>query len=230
MRLDKRLGKALIAIAMAFFMIAGAAGSGIDGAQLAIGTPVTKAFTSTGTIGAQGGNATTLSANTETQTLAWQGFYGEVFGDIVLADNSGNAMYKWNTTNGTILASRTSALNFANITAVNNCSVDQDITGTNGSDSVNKTFKPSNNTAFRIGGTTIAAGTACATNTFVNNASQSARFEEIILTDNGVTSIYATRMENNAQGFDSSTHDFQMIVPDYTNETTLTYYFYVELK
>lgn len=230
--LDKRLGKALIAIAMAIIMAATAFGAGIDGASISQGTPVTKAFTSTGNINAQGGNATTLSANTETQTLAWQGFYGEVFGNITLADNSGDILYRWNATgsNETILSSTDSGINFANITAVNNCSIDDDITGSTGSDSVNKTFRPSNNTEFTIGQTTIAAGTACTTYTYVNNATQTTSFEEIIVTDDGgTTSIYATRITPNTQGFDGQNHDFQMIVPDYTNQTTLTYYFYVQL-
>jgi len=230
--LDKRLGKALIAIAMALIMSAAALGAGIDGASLTQGTPVTRAFTSIGTIGAQGGNATTLSATTETQTLAWQGFYGEVFGNITLADNSGDVLYSWNTTgrNGTVFASRDNNVNFANITAVNNCSVDETVTGSTGSDSVNKTFRPSNNTAFTIGGTTITAGTACTTHTFVNNATQTTNFEEIIITSTGSNTIYTTRIEPDTTGFDGNTHDFQIIVPDYTNETTLTYYFYIELK
>jgi hypothetical protein len=229
MRLDKLLGKALIAIAITLIIAAAALGAGLDGATLQIGTPVTKAFTATGTIGAQGGNATTLNATTETQTLAWQGFYGELFGNISLEDNSGNAMYRWSSTTGTILASTDININFANITAVNDCSMDDTITGSAGSDSVNKTFTPSNNTEFTIGSTTIAAGTACTTYTYVNNATQTTNFEEIIVTDDGTTSIYATRIDSNTQGFNGNTHDFQMIVPDYTNQTTLTYYFYVQL-
>lgn len=232
MRLDKSLGKALIAIMMALIMAAAALGAGVDGASITQGTPVTREFISIGTISAQGGNATTLSASTETQTLAWQGFYGEVFGNITLADNSGDILYRWNATgrNGTILTSRDNNVNFANITAVNDCSVDETITGSTGSDSVNKTFKPSNNTAFTIGGATIAAGTACTTHTYVNNATQTTSFEEIIVTSTGSNTIYTTRIEPDTTGFDGSTHDFQIVVPDYTNETTLTYYFYVELQ
>lgn len=228
--LDKRLGKALIAIMMAIIMAAAALGAGIEGATTTAGTPVTRQFISSGTIGAQGGNATTLSASTETQTLAWQGFYGEVFGNVTLADSTGDILYRWNATglNGTAFASRDSNINFANITAVNDCSVDQTITGTNGSDSVNRTFRPSNNTAFNIGSTTIATGTACTTYTYVNNATQTTSFEEVILTSTGSNTIYITRLEPDATGFDGNTHDFQMIVP--ANDTTLTYYFYVELK
>jgi len=231
MRLDKLLGKALIAIAMALIMIAGAVASTPDGANITAGTPVTKTFVSSGTIGAQGGNATTLNAATETQTLVWQGFYGEVNANVTLADNSGDTLYRWNAAiaNGTVMASAQNTINFANITAVNNCIIDENITGTNGSDRVNRTFRPSNNTQFTIGQTTIAQGTACATHTYVNNATQNSVFEEIIVTDDGINSIYTTRIEANAAGFDGQPHDFQLIVPSYENSTTITYYIYIGL-
>lgn len=228
MRLDKRLGKALIAIAMALIMIAAAFAQPV-GFQVQSGTPVTKAFTSAGTIGAQGGNATTLSATTETQTVSWQGFYGEVSANFSLENSNGNVLYSWtNATNGTIYLSRDPTVNFANITAVNICTVDESITGSTGSDSVNRTFRPSNNTELTVGGITIAAGTACAMNTYVNNASQSTTFEEIILTDDGVTTIYATPIEEDKTGFDGQPHDWQALVP--SNLTTLTYYVYVEFE
>lgn len=227
MRLDKRLGKALIAIAMALIMVAGAFAQPV-GAGVQSGTPVTKPFISSGTIGAQGGNATTLNATTETQTVTWQGFYGEVAGNMSLGNTANDILYSWtNTTNGTIYLSRKQSINFANITAVNTCTVDEAITG-NGSDRVNNTFRPSNNSEFIVGGTIIAPGTACAMNTFVNNASQSSLFEEIILTDDGATPIYTTQIEENAAGFDGQPHDWQALVP--SNKTTLKYYVYVEFS
>lgn len=225
MRLDKRLGKALIAIAMALIMVA-AAFAQPTGFEVQSGTPVTKPFISSGTIAARGGNATTLSAVTETQTVTWQGFYGEVSGNITLGDMDDDTLYSWtNATNGTIYLSRKADVNFANITAVNTCTVDEAITGT-GSDRVNNTFKSSNNTQLVVGYTTIAAGTACAMNTFVNNASQSSLFEEIIITDDGVTPIYATQIEEDRVGFNGQAHDWQALVP--SNRTSLTYYVYVE--
>jgi hypothetical protein len=226
MRLDNHLGKALIAIALALFMVACAVP---DGATVTTGTSVTKDFTATGTIGAQGGNATTLSATTETQTLVWQGFYGEVMGNITLKDAQNNALYSWASVGGVVLASRDSNLLFSNITAQNNCTIDEDITGT-GSDRVNNTFRNNSNTNFIIGQVLIAAGTSCATNTYVNNATQTTSFEEIIVTDDGgTTSIYATRIDSGTTGFDGQPHDFQMIVPSYENSTTLTYYMYAGL-
>ncbi|MBW3018570.1 hypothetical protein KY329_00085, partial [Candidatus Woesearchaeota archaeon] len=76
----------------------------------------------------------------------------------------------------------------------------------------------------------IAANTACAMNTYINSTPQNASFEEMILTDDGgTTAVYSTPLENNLVGFDNQAHDFQMIVPDYTNRTTMTYYFYASI-
>lgn len=230
MRSRHKVGIAVFAIMLAILLPSVlAAPSGMD---INAGPATTKGFFGAGLIGAQGGNATSLNASVETQTLAWQGFYGEVIGNVTLRDMNGNQIYSWEQLieNGTVFASRDSNVDFTNITAQNDCTIDEDLTGT-GSDRVNKTFTPSNNTEFRIGTSIIVAGTACTAHTYVNNASQSIDFEEIILTDNGgQTSIFATKIENDATGFDGGQHDWQMIVPEYRNETLSTYYFYAELK
>lgn len=228
MRIRAKLGIAVLAILLAMTQIAYAIP---DGAVVNAGTPVTREFAAAAIVGTLSGNLTNLTLATETQTIAWQGFYGNVSGNITLEDATGDTLYSWpNAANGTILASRDSAVNFTTIAAQNNCSIDESLTGTN-SDRVNATFRPSNNTVFTIGTTTIAAGTACATHTYVNSMAQNTAFEEIILTDDGgATSIYATRIENGVTGFNGEANDFQMIVPDFSNSTTSTYYFYAELQ
>lgn len=174
---------------------------------------------------------TNISIDTETQTIAWQGFFGEVEGNLTLEDSTGNQFFNWTGfDSGTVLASRDSNVDFSNISPQNDCTIDEGLTGTR-SDRVNNTFTSSSNTPFTIGTTTIAAGTACALNSYVNSAAQALNFEEIILTDDGgTTSIYATRIDKDTTGFDSSTHDFQLLVPDNRNESISTYYVYVELE
>lgn len=196
-----------------------------------VGTPMTKGFFAAGMIGAQGGNDTFLNASAETQTLAWQGFYGEVFGDIALADNSCDKLYEWlGGSQGLVFASRDSNINWAAIAPQNDCTIDESLTGTL-SDRVNRTFSQSSNRQITIGGITINANTACAMNTYVNSTPQNASFEEMILTDDGgTTAIYTTPLENDIVGFDGQTHDFQIIVPDHINRTTTTYYFYAEIQ
>lgn len=229
MRIASKLNIAVLAIMLAIFLQAALAAP--SGMTLTSGIPQTKDFFVTTTITATGGATVNLNGSTETQTLVWQGFYGNVLGNVTLRDTSGDQLYSWNFTqkSGTVFATQATGVNFANITAYNDCNVDQNITGT-GSDRVNLTFTPSSNTAFLIGDVTIAANTACRTNTYVNNATQTTRFEEIILTANGVTPIYATRIESAQTGFDGQPHDFQLIIPDKEDSNTTTYYVYAEMK
>ena len=229
MRLKPKLAIAVLAIVLALCIPVALAA--VDGATVNAGTPVSKPFLSVGTIAATGGNATELNATAETQTAAWQGFFGEVLGNITLADASGDKLYAWlSITSGTVFTSRDNAIDFSSIAAQNDCTIDEALTGI-GSDRANSTFTPSDNNVLIVAGTTIAANSSCTTHTYINNATQSSNFEEIILTDDGgTTAVYATRIEEDLVGFDGLTHDFQMIVPDYTNTTTSTYYFYAELK
>lgn len=220
---------AVIAITLAFLLPQGLAAD-IDGSTITAGTPSTRSFVYTQTTTALGGANKSINATTETQTLAWQAFYGNITGNITLETTTGAEFYSWKEAhNGTVLASRSNAIDFTTLTALNNCSEDQTITGT-GSDRTNLTFTPSNNTIFEIGGITIAASTACTTHTYVNSTKQYTKFEEILLQATGAQSIYATRIETNTTGFDGKQHDFQIIVPDYQNSTTSTYYIYVAIE
>jgi hypothetical protein len=200
-----------------------------EGATVTPGTSETRQSSGAGSHGAFGGNITQLNVSGDTQTLVWQGYHGEVSGDIVLEDASGDRLYHWpvSVTTGEVYASLSNAVTWGNIAAQNVCTTDESITGT-GSDKVSNTFTASSNSAFQVGGTTIIANTACATNTYINSSSQSSDFEEIMLTD-GSNTVYAAILENNLAGFDTNTHDFQMIVPEDNDGTTTTYYFYIEL-
>lgn len=229
MRLRNKLGIAVVAIMLAIFLQTALADP--NGMTTTAGTPTAKGFFPSGTTNATGGLTRNINISTVTQTTAWQGFFGDITGNVTLSDSSGDTLYRWNWSiaDGTLFATQASAVNFANISAVNTCSIDQNITGTD-SDRVNNTFTASSNSQFIIAGITIAANSACRTNTYINNATQSTRFEEIIVTANGATPIYASKIENNIQGFDGNTHDYQMLVPDSQNSTTTTYYFYAEFK
>jgi hypothetical protein len=200
-----------------------------SGAGVTPGTSETRTAPAAGSHGAYGGNITQLDLDANTQTLVWQGYFGEVSGDIVLEDASGDRLYNWSvgSTSGEVYASLSDAVTWGTIAAENDCTTDESITGT-GADRVNNTFTASSNTEFQVGGTTITVNTACALNTFVNSASSS-DFEEIML-DDGSNIVYATILEDNLVGFDGSTHDFQMLVPEDNDGTTTTYYFYVELS
>ncbi len=200
-----------------------------SGASVTPSAPETWNGGSVGSVAAYGGNITQIDLDSQTQTQVWQGYYGEVSGNMTLNDASGNTMYDWSLLglSGEVYASRVNNVAWGSVVAQNTCTTDEGLTGT-GSDRVNRTFTASSNTAFSVGATAIGVNTACSTYTYVNNASQSASFEEILL-DDGANSIYATFIDADTTGFDGSTHDFQLIVPVSSGSTT-TYYFYVELE
>lgn len=197
--------------------------------QLSIGDTSSRTGFTSGIIGAQGGNNTNLNVTAETQTKVWQGFYGEVMGNLSLKDSDGNTMYSWaGMQNGIVIAARTSNIDWNNLSGQNDCTIDEDITGIM-SDRVNNTFNSGNNTLFNIGTNIINSGTACALRTYVNDKPQSNLFEEIIVND-GSNDLYVTKIYSDTTGFDGNTHDYQMIVPESRNSSTTTYYLYAEIR
>ena len=216
-----------------------------EGAQVQIGTKETRAASIPQNVTADGGNVTNVNITLLTQTDAWQGFYGEVNGSLVLDDASGDRFYSWNITNvsGEVYASRSNNINFATIYPNNNCSIDNVLTGVGKSDSVNMTFSPAFNRAVTVGNIVINASTACATYTYVNSSVQSAFFHELILSPDvnvngtgsqnatlgGNTSVFVTLIEPNIAGYDTATHDYQLLVPVNRTSGFNTYSFYAEL-
>ena len=82
--------------------------------NLTVVTSSTRTPSATQSIGAMGGNVTQLSITAYTQTRAWQAYYGNVSGTIVLDDSMGYRVYSWDNTNpsGQIFAS-TSQVDFS---------------------------------------------------------------------------------------------------------------------
>ena len=229
MRLKNKL-----AIAMLLLMVLLSLGLAIGAPTGVSVTPIstdTRPIKSLDVIDAQGGNYTPLNLSGETQTLAWQGFFGDIDGNVTLSDAANHTFFSWTAANlseAKIFASRSSIISWSSIAAQNNCSIDQDLTGTL-SDRVNATFVPSINAEMLIGDINISANSTCAAWTYINSTAQSSKFQELILTD-GTSTIYAAFVEQNVTGFDSSKHDFQMILPETQNKSTSAYYFYAEFN
>lgn len=195
-------------------------------------------------VSAQGGNITRLNITVRSQTIAWQGFAGNISGRIVLDDASADRFYSWNLTNisGEIYASRNTSLNFNNVFPQNNCTIDEVLTGTR-SDRVSRTYFASTNTVnFSVGTTVINSSTACSVRPFVNSTIQSTTnlFENVILspeTNNatnfsigGNQSIYVGILQDaGTAGFDGQYYNFQVLVPVNRTSGFTTYYFYAEV-
>lgn len=213
---------------LALLSVAVAAQVTPDGASVAPGDPETKSTLTPESVAAQGGNITPVDLAGETQTQNWQGFYGNVSGNLTLQDSDGDELYNWPVSNlsGEVFASLNSTFDWTTVAGVTDCQTDEVITGI-GNDRVNETYFPNSSVSFSVAGTSITD--ACQTFTFVSSAAQSTDFEAIIL--NATTAnntAYATRINASSPSFDGGLNDYQLIVP--ANQTVLTYFFYVEFN
>ena len=230
-------------IATAVYVAADPTGAEVRSLNSSRGDNVTKPA---GSVFAQAGNVTLLEINASQVTKAWQGFYGNVTGNISLEDANGNKMYKWllGTVQGEIYASRSNTLTWAAVNCSNTSRVinEEWRMGQTGADTDNitATFSISNDhPLFYVGSKPINADYDCYTTyTYVNNVSQSGPyvFAEMILDDGDATNrtVYATLLNDSATGFTGQAYDFQMLVPeDGHNESAAAaltqYYFWAEL-
>lgn len=193
-------------------------------------------------INTSGGTISTIILNATTQNVRWKAYVGNVSGTLVLDDGSDNSIFDWTVTlfTGEVYATRSSnAINWTGINCSNTTHIELEnaaMNHTNRDDNITTTFGETTHQGFFAGTSEILANTCFSLHTYVNDTSQSSVFEEVVLYD-GATSdngniVYATPLENDEYGFDNSTYDFQMIVPEnglpgFTGSTG--YYFYVEL-
>ena len=176
------------------------------------------------------GNVTELTISGYTTTQTWQGYFGNVSGAIELSDSSNNVMYNWSAANpsGEVLASVNQTVDWASIACASaaNMSALETQFGATGTDGVSETF-------VGTGSATIASQSlsSCpSTNVYNNTGSSGANFEELLLWD-GDSAVFASKLENDALGFDGKSHDFEMLVLEdgHGNTDTQLYYFFVEL-
>lgn len=188
------------------------------------------------------GNVTEMNITGNSITRSWQGYYGNVTGSLLLADSSGNVMYNWSvasprgqvyssTTNGGITWSSLRCYDFVgdDVDALNTVYGMQ----ARDDDNINNTFQYTNHREFYVGSIDIAAGTCPSTRVYGASGSQNANeFEEAITTDGGNV-VWTSLLNEDLNGFDSKTHDFEMLVPENghgADTATTPYYFYVEFS
>ena len=192
-------------------------------------------------ITAVAGNTTELVLNGTAITQTWQGYYGNITGTIVLGNSNNNSLYNWNMTSpaGQIYATRVVTVpTWANVRCANQTEIytEETALGTNASvdgDAVNKTF--TNTTTFSqfyVGSVVVNTTQNCrAVQLFGSTGQPSANFAEVLLTDT-TNLIYTGLITTPTSGFDSKTHQFEMLVGQNGHiggTTTTPYYFYLEL-
>lgn len=207
--------------------------SNLSNSTLAVPTPTVGS-----TINSSGGTITNITINSTTLNSRWKGFVGNINGTFALQDSSSNALVTWTieTITGEIYASRNSSIpEWSNIKCANSSVIDIEdsyfgFTSTY-PDSINNTFNNTIHEAFYIGTESISADSCRSVGLNVNSAKQTAEFQEVLVTDN-INLIYVGLLENDTQGFDGNTYDFQMIIAENASQgaaSNTAYYFYVEL-
>jgi hypothetical protein len=203
----------------------------------------TRTISGISNISAQGGNVTELRIDALTVTKTWQGYFGNVTGNIHLDDANNNSFYVWgNATSlsGEIYAARNSSIQWATINCTNSTqrTAEEAYLGVNAvdGDSITNTYGGASHPAFNVGLRPITANSCYNTNVYVNGSSQNASFYQVLLSDyagNASNIVYATLIENDEFGYNGRQMDFQLMVGENEhdgNSGPTTYYFFVELS
>ena len=196
--------------------------------------------TAPATITAQAGNVTELDVTATAITQAWQGYFGNITGNIVLADSNNNQFYNWTGTgsiSGEVYASRNSTIDWSTIGCLSGAEVATESSylgkAASDADSVENTFSVNSHPEFDVGVTTITTNTCNSTNAYINNGTSSTDYYQVLLADDDSSIVYTALIDDDQIGFDGSNHDFQLLVGENGNATNLattTYYFYIELS
>ena len=193
--------------------------------------------TSGGQVSAVAGNVTRLDINGTAITEGWQGYFGNILGTIVLGDSSNNTMYDWNLTSvsGEVYASRQSSITWSGVNCSNNTEMTNEETtlnfGATAIDGINETFSSTTHGSFFIGATNITSNSCPSTNLY-NSVGASSDWQEVVLADASGNLVFTSIVNDNTQGFDGTSYDFQLIVAEdgHSGDTATTnYYFWVEL-
>lgn len=192
---------------------------------------------------ASAGNITELTVIGISITQSWQGYFGNVSGAIELADADDNVMYNWSlaSPSGEVYATMNDSVNWTSTACATNATdtpILEAYFGIAGADvdGVDETFFASNDhDEFYVNNIQIAAGT-CELSARIfgdTGAGVDTEFEEVILKAGSGEYVFASILDKDLEGFDSATHDFEMLVLEDGHDSdtdTTTYYFYVELE
>lgn len=203
----------------------------------------TAASSAPSSLNAFAGNITEVDVTGNTVTQAWQGYYGNVSGAIVLANSAGNQMYNWSGTAaaGEVYASNESSILWNTIECFNmtgdglNINVteleDTFNIGNSDGDGIDETFNLNNHALFTTAGNTFTAGEC--NNTKVFGSSGAATYDEVMLYEPARNrTVFASIINDDAGGFNGNTYDFEMLVPEDghgTDTNPTLYYFYIEI-
>lgn len=200
----------------------------------------TRTISGTANVSAQGGNVTELRIDALSVTKTWQGYYGNITGNIHLDDANNNSFYIWGNATalrGQIYATRNSSPDWVTVNCTNATERGGEETYLGmvpaDGDSVMNTFNKTSHPSFNVGLQPIAANSCFSTNIYVNGSEQATQFYQILLSDAASQTIYTTLIEKQEYGYNSQIMDFQLIVGENEHVGNIgptTYYFFTELS
>ncbi|MEM2139158.1 MAG: hypothetical protein QXM96_03315 [Candidatus Woesearchaeota archaeon] len=189
--------------------------------------------TSATTQDAQAGNVTGLIINQTSITRIWQGFYGNVSGQIVLENSAGNNFYDWTlaTVTGQVYASRKLVPDWSNVNCTNSTQWESEETTLNipltSVEGINETFSLTTHPAFSVGSVPVSN---CRSTRPYNSSGLPGNFWNVLINTNLTNTVYVSVLSDNSNAFDGGTADFELLVPTDRNTGLATYYFYAELN
>lgn len=229
------LAMAVLVVTSMFVVI----GAPIGPDSLAYNWNTTKNVTSALTINISGGVISSFNLTASVQNTRWKAFVGQVFGSFTLDDSNDNTIYDWSfaTMTGRVYATRNATTpSWGSVACASTANLETENTGmshTGASDNITATFNDTIHAEFYVGVTQFVADDCNHTVNTYNSTGQSEAtlFEEVALYD-GVSVFYTGLLEEDATGFDGSSYDFQMIVPENGSagfDSATPYYLYIEL-
>lgn len=194
------------------------------------------------------GTVTTLVLYGVQQDQHWKAYVGNVTGKLTLDDGDAYTIYDWDLTgltiNGEVYAARVSSPDFSSVSCADVANITAEETFHNMSasekDSISSTFNYTLHDQVYVGTLSIAQNNCPSTATYLNSTRQamsnpaSVYFQELILMDANYDILYTTIIEDDVNGYrdeNTTTYDFQMIVPESDIKSSpTTYYFFTEIE
>ncbi len=168
---------------------------------------------------AEGGNVSNLNLDTNLSTQRWQGFVGNVTGNLSLG-RSTNLLYNFGSAEiDTVFATTESGtFDWANLAAATVSEVDTQWSFSNGADQAVDAFT----------GTATLEGVAAVPTVTLGGGFLSAIFDDGAAVAAKTDLVFAANVTAAAAGFDGASYEYELMVPTTTSGTD-TYYFYVSL-
>jgi hypothetical protein len=186
------------------------------------------------------GTITTMVINGIQQDQRWKAYVGNVSGQLTLQNANNNTIYSWDLTTitGQVYASRYNNITWTTVSCAPQSLIISESSYFSMSnanpDRINATFNWSTHKPFQVGQNSIGANSCNSTVTYINSTRQaptaSSPFQELLMQDANNYMVYLTDISYKTQGYDNTTYDFQMIVPENVSGSPTSYYFYIELR